>query len=430
MKKYILLLTLLGNLGIAQDHAIIIGCCSEYMPSEVRALKGTSNDAMHMRDILLDRGVQSQNIDYLVEKNATYKNITQKLKAKETSNLKKGDTLYVYYSGHGTSTGDNSAFGKSLRDNPNILERINNSAGLITYDFDLDNPEDTLIISSRDFKPTFKVLDNKGINIILMADACYVGNLTRSPGLSKEAEKSKYFSLNKKRESKESINKINNFYKIRNNTVYKNLIFYGASLTANMAEEDLEKSRGKFSIALEGCMKKRYEGNYITNKNLKECLTRDYVPFAHSSSTYPIDSSLDNNIVIKAPQISSYRPPIFKEFRDKLFNLKSKHSPLKLKLSSTYDSSLAISILCKGESFEIKTTNKSDNEYVIAFTMDVRNRVIMLVPNSKTNEFSQTNNLVDGNTTEPFGRDKIKVFTTVDRYLYEKISKYVNDYGG
>ena len=185
MKKVIVTLALLGTMGIAEDHALIVGCCSEYKNGSIPELAGTKNDARHIRNILQDRGIKTQNIDYLVEKDATSRNITKKLKAKESSNLKKGDTLYVYYSGHGTSTGDRSDFSTKLTSDADILKRLNNSAGLITYDFDIDHPENTLIITSRDFKPTFKKLDDKGVKIVWIADACYAGNAYRCGNCTK-----------------------------------------------------------------------------------------------------------------------------------------------------------------------------------------------------------------------------------------------------
>ena len=433
MKKIILILILLRGISFAQDHALVIGCCGEYKEgSNINILKGTKNDAQHIYDILINRGVPKKNIDFLVESDATYHNITSKLKAKaqRNSNLRKGDTLYVYYSGHGTSVGDDSTFGKKLSNNKEILKRLNNSAGLIPYDFDLEDPLHTLIITSRDFKPTFQSLDAKGVNIIWIADACYVGNGHRS--LNPEKTKKRY-QLNQLKDNQlASLKKENNYYAKKNNRLYQNLIFFGATLTGNMTEEINinNQYRGAFSVEIENCLKKKYFGENITNKNLKECLEKNFVPFMFSSAIYPIDNSLDNRVIIKAPKKATIKREHLLNYRDKLFALQSKQAPLKMDISSIQNPDLAVDTFCFGEELEINISNKSKNELVMAFTMDRENRVIILTPNKNTNGFNQTNKIVETNVTTPFGKDKVKVFTTTDKVLYKKILKLKNrEYG-
>jgi len=431
MKKIILGLSLLTSVIAAQDHALVIGCCGQYKAeNSISLLKGTKNDAKHIYDILLDRGVQANNIDYLVESDATYQNITSKLKAKNSSDLTKGDTLYVYYSGHGTSVGDQSNFGRKLSSNEDILKRLNNSAGLIPYDFDLNDPEHTLIITSRDFKPTFQSLDAKGVNIVWIADACYVGNGHRD--VAPKNPKKRY-ELNKLSEKElNSLKKENNYYAKKNNEPYENLMFFGATLTANTTGE-IEvnnEERGAFSVEVENCLNQKYNNLNITNKNLKECLEKNFVPFMISSAIYPIDESLDNRVIMKAPKKSEVKREHLLNYREKLFALQSKQVPLKIDISSTRVPTLALDTFCFGEKLEINITNKSDNDYVIAFTMDSENRVIMLVPSANTNRFNQTDKIVETNVTEPFGKEKVKVFTTKNKALYQDIEKFKNNEHG
>jgi len=427
MKKLILGLSLLTSITLAEDHALIIGCCGQYKAEGgISLLKGTTNDAKHIYDILVDRGVQSKNIDYLVEKDATYHNITSKLKAKKHSNLTKGDTLYVYYSGHGTSVGDQSVFGKKLSSDEDLLKRLNNSAGLIPYDFDLNDPKHTLLITSRDFKPIFQALDAKGINIIWIADACYVGNGFRSGTPEKPKKRFQSDLLTEK--AKKSLKKENDYYAKKNNKLYENLIFLGATLTSNMTEEvNVENEyRGAFSVQVENCLKRRYNSSNITNKNLKECLEKNFVPFMFSSAIYPIDNHLDNLVIMKAPKKSEVRTEHLLNYRDKLFALQSKQAPLKMSISSAENPSLALDTFCFGELLEINISNKSDDDYVMAFTMDSENRVILLTPNSDTNRFSETDKIVETRVKDPIGKDKVKVFTTTDESLYQEISKFKN----
>jgi hypothetical protein len=432
MKKLILGLSLLTSITLAEDHALIVGCCGQYKAQAgISLLKGTTNDAKHIYDILLDRGVQDKNIDYLVESDATYHNITSKLKAKNQNNLlNKGDTLYVYYSGHGTSVGDRSVFGKKLSSDKDLLNRLNNSAGLIPYDFDLNDPKHTLIITSRDFKPTFQALDAKGVNIVWIADACYAGNAHRSTNSLNPKKLFQDYQLTEK--AQKSLKKENAYHANKNNNLYENLIFFGATLTTNMTEEVNvnDEYRGAFSVQVENCLKKRYNNSNITNKNLKECLEKNFVPFMFSSAIYPIDTRLDKRVIIKAPKKSEVKIEHLLNYRDKLFALQSKQSPLKMNISSTKSPSLALDTFCFGEALEINISNKSNDELVMAFTMDSENRVIILTPNADTNRFSKTNKVVEANVTEPFGKDKVKVFTTTDKTLYQKISKFKNNVDG
>jgi len=431
MKKIILGLSLLTSIILAEDHALVIGCCGQYKAQTgITLLKGTKNDAKHIYDILLDRGIQAKNIDYLVESDATYHNITSKLKAKQQSNLDKGDTLYVYYSGHGTSVGDRSVFGKKLSSDRDLLNRLNNSAGLIPYDFDLNDPKHTLIITSRDFKPTFQNLDSKGVNIVWIADACYAGNAHRSTNTLNPKKIFQDYQLKEK--ARKSLKKENNYHAKKNNELYENLIFFGATLTANMTEEVNVNNeyRGAFSVQVENCLKKRYDSSQITNKNLKECLEKNFMPFMFSSATYPMDTRLDKQVIIKAPKKSTVKVEHLLNYRDKLFALQSKQAPLKINISSTTNPNLALDTFCFGEELEINITNKSDDDYVIAFTMDSDNRVIMLVPHAKTNRFSETNKIVKTNVTDPVGKEKVKVFTTTNKVLYQDIEKFKNNKDG
>ena len=418
-KTIIISLALLSTLGLAQDHALIIGCCSEYENpnSGIPTLRGTANDAKSMLDTLLKRGLKRANIDYLTERKATHKNIVSKLQAMTSSDLKAGDKLYLYYSGHGTSVGDRSDFGKKITSNKEILKRLNNSAGFIPYDFDLKNIEKTMIITSRDFKPTFKKLDGKGVQIVWIADACYAGNGYRSGANSHI----KGTNLNSK--AKERVKKESQKYSSRG-IRYNHLIFFGATVT-NMVTQEVDylgKTRGAFSVEVEKCINKRYGTKNITNKNLKECLKKHFAPFAFSSAIYPIDKRLDKQIIIKAPRKSHNQSKPQKSFRDKLFALQSNKPALEMNIYSTYKPSLAINKFCNGE--ELAIDLKSKKPYVMAFTKDRNGRVIMLKPDGDSKFNQKDIQIVKTVVQPPFGKDQVKVFTTNDANLYKKIYTY------
>lgn len=420
MKNIIIISTLLGTtMCMAENQALVIGCCSNYKLEGIPLLGGTENDARYIKNLLQSREVKPKNIDYLVEEDATFKNITEKLKAKEFSNLKRGDTLYVYYSGHGTSTGDEGVFSRKLTSNKDILKRLNNSAGLIPYDFDIQHPKDTLIITSRDFKPTFKKLDDRGINIVWIADACYAGNAYRSlSGI-----RSKFITINK-----DDLG----WTPPRGQTTYKNLIFYGASISTMVARETKYKgeARGAFSVELVNCLNKNYGTSTISNKDLKKCLEKNYSNFVFDSSVYPIDNRLDTKEIIAAPakNSSSEQNMTNTSFKQKLFSLQNNTTPLKLNIYSEDAPNLTIDTFCLGEMLDIDLQNPTNN--LAVFTMDSANKIIMLYPNRNSKSNQKLKQIIRTEVQYPVGTDKVKVFSIADTATYTTIWKYKNKEAG
>lgn len=410
---------LLQGVSIAEDQALIIGCCGQYANGGISLLRGTKNDARHIRDLLIERGVKEKNIDYLVEKDATQYNISQKMKAKASSGLKRGDTLYVYYSGHGTSTGDSGVFAKTLRDNPNILERLVNSAGLITYDFDMKHPEETLIITSRDFKPTFETLDDRGVNIVWIADACYAGNAYRSSSV----KKSKYVTI-----EKDNLGWTPPKGKVK----YNHLLFYGASVSTITTQEIRYKGeyRGAFSVELSNCLNEKTRASNISNKALKTCLEKNYSKFVFDSSVYPMDASRDTQKVIAARRTkqTSHHPRDNRTYKEKLFDLKNKREALKIKIYSENRESRAIDTFCYGEVLNIDLEKPASN--VVALTMDIKGNVIMLYPNKNTQPNQKLKQVIQTEVQDPIGTDLVKVFVVDNARTYKTILHYKDREGG
>lgn len=423
MRKLLSVLMFLGVLE-ASDHAIVVGCCTEYQNPDngIPLLRGVKNDATHILDTLLDRGVKRSNIDYLVEKDATYKNITQSIKSMESKDLKKGDTLYLFYSGHGTSLEDRSSFGKKLRTNRELLERLDGSTGFIPYDFDMESIKNTLIITSRDFRPSFETLDKRGVKIVWIVDACFSGNAYRSIG----DDESKKVNLSSK--SKSFADELSQSMGKKKN-LYKNLLFYGATTTnIKTIETDYKgERRGEFSVEVEKCLNAPYRDRYISNEEFKECLKKNYPPYVFASSIYPIDKSLDNEVLIKASDKASSSNTTYQNFREKLFALENSQKALDLNIYSTYNEDIATDIFCQGEELAIKTETKG---YIIALTQDRESKVIMLEPNSNSTNDRISKDVVSTKVQEPFGRDRVKVFSTQNKALYTQILAYKNRLGG
>lgn len=417
MKKILISVAILGSSLIAQNHALVIGCCSEYLNSGIPSLKGTKNDASHIKRILLERAVRPANLDYLVEKDANYKNITSKVKALEKSNLQKGDTLYVYYSGHGASADDRSAFGKKLSGDADILQRLNNSTGLIPYDFDISKPNKTLIITSRDLRPTFEKLDAKGINIVWIADACYAGNAYRST-------------------TKHSAKRVNiDTKELQPSTLtmppkYKHLLFYGATLTDIMTEETYynDEYRGAFSVEVVNCLEKNYDKKQITNQDFKNCLENNYAPFIFSSSIYPIGNKRATQLVMKASAKHIQTNTAGLNYKEKLFTLQNNKPTLKLNIYSDDAQDKVIDTFCMREILNIDLAHKANN--VVAFTLDINNKLIMLYPNSNTKKSYALSKIIQTEVQPPAGVDKVKIFTLQDQSVYDTIFKYKNKQEG
>ena len=417
MKKILMGLALVGSSLLAQNHALVIGCCSNYANAGIPLLKGTTNDASHIRTILLERAVTPANLDYLVEKDANYKNITSKVKALESSDLEKGDTLYLYYSGHGTSADDRSDFGKKLSGNADLLQRLNNSTGLIPYDFNISKPNETLIITSRDLRPTFEKLDAKGINIVWIADACYAGNAFRSGA----TDSAKRLNIHSKELAPSTYTTAPN---------YKHLLFYGATLTDIMTVETHYKGeyRGAFSVEVVNCLEKNYGKKEISNQDFKNCLENNYAPFAFSSSIYPIGNERASQVVIKVSAKPMQTSTATQNYKEKLFALQNNTASVKLNIYSEDAKDKAIDTFCMRERLNIDLEKRANN--VAVFTLDVNNKLIMLYPNSHTKRSHALSKIIQTDVQPPAGIDRVKIFTIQDQSVYDSIYQYKNRQDG
>ncbi len=66
--------------------------------------------------------------------------------------------------------------GQRIKTDKKLKEWLENSTALIPYD---GNPKDILnsfIITKRDIKPILKKLDDRGIDVVWIVDACFGGN--------------------------------------------------------------------------------------------------------------------------------------------------------------------------------------------------------------------------------------------------------------
>ena len=424
LKKVVLGLTLLSSALLAENHALIIGCCDNYeYLKKVTPLYGTQNDAKHIFDTLVNqrRAVKRSNTKYLVGRDATYANITHSLKAMEKSNLKKGDTLYLYYSGHGTSLSDSGYFGKKLRSSQAVMKWIENSAGFVPYDFNPNNILNSLIITKRDFKPTFEKLDARGINVVWIADACYAGNAYRS---GNSQGRQKYVKLDPKLVAQAQA-QTHHYNKTSN---YRHLLFYGASLTTLPTQEKpyQGETRGEFSIEVEKCLNKSYGSSVIKHKDFKKCLKSSYSNYAYNPAFVPFGNQQGEQIIVKAsrnPQVHASA----NSYKERLFALQNNQPLLNMNIKAPFSQSDVIKTFCRGETLSVTLENNRAS-HIIALSMDKNGRVILIHP--KKNASLRGNKLFQTTVQQPFGTDQLKVFTTNDNRVFNTVKNYSNRKNG
>ena len=401
-----------------------MGCCSEYKydsyQTGVPLLGGTTNDAREMKELLLrHQAVRRNNIDYLVDQDATRQNIINHLKKMENSDLKRGDTLYLYYSGHGTSLEDRKTFSNQAKNNRELQKYLEESTGFIPYDFDKKDIVKSLLITKRDFKPTFKKLDKRGVNIVWMVDACFAGNAYRSANNSK----GKVLKLTPEQQAI-AMGTVDS-YREDKKTMYNHLLFYSASistLSANEISDSSNQKRGAFSIELERCLDKPSNKGEITHQELSKCITSNHTNNALQPSFYPnldTEKKQQNQVVMKTlPKKPNTR--VSKSYKTLLFELDSTQKPLEIGLKSIQSPNAFTKTFCNREVLSVVLNNA--DKFVIALSMDVNGMVIMIRPSKNNPQWG--NSILKTRVQPPFGKDKLKVFTTNNRELFNRIKKY------
>jgi hypothetical protein len=313
--------------------------------------------------------------------------------------------------------GDRSNFGIKITKDSEVLRWLDNSAGFITYDF---NPKDvlhTLLITKRDFRPTFEKLDRRGVNIIWIADACYAGNSYRSGSQTKN----KFIKLDPKLIAQAKLKPT----RTTTPTLYSRLLFFGASLSTLPTQEIWyhNEKRGAFSVEVEKCLNEYYNTKVIYNNDLRECLKLNYANSQFEPSFYPLRAKREKQIIIKAPPLHQVKTKK-KSFKERLFALKSSKPLLDIEVKSLNSTSEIVKTFCNQEMLAVNIKNKSKQSYIIALTMDNQGKVIMLQPDKKN--LQSTSQIVKTQVQPPFGKDKIKIFSTYNKKVYGVALSYAN----
>lgn len=156
----------------AKNIGLLIGV-GDYAAPQIERLIGPPNDVTALKQRLEQKlGFASPDITVLVNSAATKANILAELE-RLYQRSEPGDNVLIYYSGHGTSAGqDGNSF-----DLPYL------TGAWLPYDLPyttLQAAKAGLIVGSRDLRPRLKALDDGGRIVVVLTDSCYSGQLVRS----------------------------------------------------------------------------------------------------------------------------------------------------------------------------------------------------------------------------------------------------------
>jgi len=177
----------LCNAAVARNVALLVAVGQLRDPQlKSQELLGTGPDIDSMQQALTQHwGFQRNDVRTLRDQEATHERILAEIAALEERSAR-GDTVLIYFSGHGTSANaQNTSF-----DLPYA------TGAWIPYDLDLSSiaaAQRTLIVGRRDLVPPLKRLDAGGRSVIVVSDSCYSGQVVRSFGRS--YARSRYLKL-------------------------------------------------------------------------------------------------------------------------------------------------------------------------------------------------------------------------------------------
>ena len=138
-------------------------------------LFGTAPDLDSMQKALKGRwGFASQDVVALQDQDATRERILTEISKLEQRSAP-GDTVLIYFSGHGTSANDEN----------NNFDLPYATGAWVPYDLDYSSSAAaarTLIVGRRDLVPRLKRLDQGGRWVVVVSDSCYSGQVVRSFG--------------------------------------------------------------------------------------------------------------------------------------------------------------------------------------------------------------------------------------------------------
>jgi uncharacterized caspase-like protein len=236
MKRILIFLLLLNALIYANSYALVIGI-------DGNGLVGASNDALIMQTLLVKKHIK--NIKLLTNENATKNRIIKEFSS-IANRAKRGDYIYLFFSGHGTNENDPNISDK-------LKKQLKETGGLVPYGLKKLNYKG-LIVIKRDLVKYFKELERKRTNTVIIFDACFSGDSFKGFQPVKG-----YLSLYHRPSRDYS------------NYPYKHITFLSASTKLDSTAESAKKRRGFYSMALTKCLKKNSQFT-----QLKSCIRKEY----------------------------------------------------------------------------------------------------------------------------------------------------------
>ncbi len=184
-------LSITGGIASAASYALLVGV-SEYPSDYVRSLKGPANDVDALYTVLIEKlGYQKENIKKLVNEKATKKNILEALRELISIRKTEDDTVFLYFSGHGTSSNartrvPDKANPARVQDKANPFHLPQETGAFFPYDFKIESrPELTrqrLLVGKVDFRDLFTQLQEQ-CPVMVVFDACFSGNIRAIDGI-------------------------------------------------------------------------------------------------------------------------------------------------------------------------------------------------------------------------------------------------------
>jgi hypothetical protein len=174
---------LLATLGLsltgvanARNVALLVGVGQFRDPAlQTEQLLGTAADIDGVQKTLTERwNFAPADVKVLRDAQATRAGILAEIAALNARSAA-GDTVVIYFSGHGTSANDNN----------NAFDLPYATGAWVPYDLDYSTNatiSKSLIVGRRDLLPLLKQLDDGGRWVVVVSDSCYSGQVVRSFG--------------------------------------------------------------------------------------------------------------------------------------------------------------------------------------------------------------------------------------------------------
>jgi hypothetical protein len=172
----LLLCALLSHHAGARNVALLVAV-GQFSDAHLKdhQLLGPAIDIDSMQRALTEHwGFSPADVVALRDQDATREHILDQIAALEQRSAP-GDTLLIYFSGHGTSANDNN----------NNFDLPYATGAWVPYDLDYSSTaaaQRTLIVGRRDLVPRLKRLDQAGRWVVVVSDSCYSGQVVRSFG--------------------------------------------------------------------------------------------------------------------------------------------------------------------------------------------------------------------------------------------------------